>query len=196
MQTIESVQAATRVSDGDYPRRARIVPADLSQGIESIDGSWLVLQTAFPLATQLDLRDRFGAWSYVPLRKVRKYSYGEPDGWTDELLFKGYAFVRATESQFEDCRRARFAWGAVPVPNQSQLTSELLAVQRMLAINPRVEVATGIIPGAKVKILDGPYRGQEGVIIRKDTRDLFAVMVSMLGGALMTDVSASRMEMV
>jgi transcription antitermination factor NusG len=171
----------------------RVAPA---QSIAESFGTWLVLASPGPLATQLDLRDRYGVWSYVPLREFRRYRNGEKNGWDTQPLFGGYVFARAPAEIVCEAKRARLVYGSVPVANQEKLTSELAAVERMLSISPRVEFSTNFIVGVKVKILDGPYRGQVGNIITKDKRDLFAVLLrESLGGAVMTDIAASRMEL-
>jgi transcription antitermination factor NusG len=176
---------------GRNPRRARAEFIPISES----SGTWLVLGTLYPVATQLDLRDRFGLWSYLPLREFRKYANGRLNGWTTEPLFKGYLFVRADDAVVHESRRARLVHSFLPVPDQSKLTRELLAVERVLGINRRVEFVTDFIPGVKVRISDGKFRGFEGFIISKDKRNLFSVEVSVLGGAVMTDVAAGRMEL-
>lgn len=167
------------------PPLAHIDPID----IETWPGVWVVLQSSGPFATQLSLRDRWGVRSFVPTVEQK------PNGrWVTVPLFPGYVFAKPDLELVVETRRARLVWGYVPVPNQDQLTRELIDIRRMVAANPRAFLVENIVAGQEVRITRGPLRGSVGTVESLGGDHTFSVRLSMFGSCVAWKIAWSDLE--
>jgi len=117
--------------------------------------------------------------------------------WTDrkkkitEPLIKGYIFIFADEKERNisleqfSIVRCIFDNGRPAVIPKWQMEN----LKNFLRKDENVIVNSGIVPGAKVKILDGPFEGVIGVIKQEAKGKTIAVNIELLNRSVITQIS-------
>lgn len=116
---------------------------------------------------------------YLPQVEQKKKSSGRTH--TSHLpLFPGYIFIRRVNGLRETLWRTSAVVNMLEVPDQVQLTGELLQVRELQArgalLTPHVELA----PGDAVRIEDGAFRGYSGIVMRERGSMRLIISVSIL----------------
>jgi transcription antitermination factor NusG len=95
-------------------------------------------------------------------------------------LFPGYVFFRGQE----EARRAAFSSGVVvrllPIADPERLNAELMQLKRLQDAGATLVPFVPLEVGESVRIVDGPFRGYSGVIVRESSQLRLLVSVSML----------------
>lgn len=95
-------------------------------------------------------------------------------------LFPGYIFLRRVEGLRQTLWRTSAVANMIPVPDQAQLTAELLQIRQLQAsgavLTPRVDLA----PGDSVRIKEGAFSGYSGVVVEERGSLRLIVSVSIL----------------
>ncbi len=103
-------------------------------------------------------------------------------------LFPGYVFFRGGAAERQAALRSNLLVRVLEVPNQQQLGHELGQLRALqnagLSLVPLVEFR----PGDRVRIVDGPFRGHDGVILRGEEKPRLVVSVSMLRRAVAVEI--------
>jgi len=91
-------------------------------------------------------------------------------------LFPGYIFLRRVKNLRQTLWRTSAVANMIEVPDQAQLTAELLQIRQLQAsgavLTPRVDLA----PGDSVRIRHGAFSGYTGVVMEE--RGLLRLIVS------------------
>jgi len=116
---------------------------------------------------------------YAPQREKRTRRHGR--SFVSYLpLFPGYVFLRAGGEE-----RAR-VWGSnvvvrmIDVPDQDLLGAELAQIQRLQSAGARFAPARPLDAGERVKVVDGPFEGYLGIVVRESGAERLLVSVSLL----------------
>lgn len=92
-------------------------------------------------------------------------------------LFPGYIFLRRVDGLWETLWRTSAIANIIAVPDQAQLTAELLQIRQLQArgaiLTPRVDLA----PGDTVRVTEGAFSGYIGVV--KQERGSLRLIVSL-----------------
>jgi transcriptional antiterminator NusG len=95
-------------------------------------------------------------------------------------LFPGYIFLRRVDGLRETLWRTSAVANMIVVPDQAQLTAELLQIRKLQAsgavLTPRVDLA----PGDAVRITEGAFSGYAGTVVEERGSLRLIVSVSML----------------
>lgn len=95
-------------------------------------------------------------------------------------LFPGYIFLRRVEGLRQTLWRTSAVVSMIDVPDQAQLTAELLQIRQLQAsgavLTPRVDLA----PGDAVRIKEGAFSGYTGVVLEERGSLRLIVSVSIL----------------
>lgn len=95
-------------------------------------------------------------------------------------LFPGYVFVRRVDGLRQTLWRTSAVANMIEVPDQAQLTAELLQIRQLQAsgavFTPRVELA----PGDTVRVTEGAFSGYIGVVTEERGSLRLVVSVSIL----------------
>lgn len=108
-----------------------------------------------------------------------------------EPVLKGYIFIFADEKERElslqqlSIVRCLFDNGCPAVIPEWQIDN----LKKFLNHESDVIVHSGIVPGAKVKILDGPFAGVVGVIKNEAKGKTIAVNIELLNRSVLTQIS-------
>ncbi|MEP6801189.1 MAG: transcription termination/antitermination NusG family protein [Acidobacteriota bacterium] len=99
-------------------------------------------------------------------------------------LFPGYVFFRGTEPQRHDALRSNLIVRTLPVQEQHVLTQELLQLRRLQQSGASLVPYPDLSSGDPVRVVEGPFKGYTGVVVREAGRLRLIVSVSMLKSAV------------
>lgn len=98
-----------------------------------------------------------------------------------EPLFPNYVFIRG-------CHEARYravCTGSVsrwmPVPNPHALVTDLRQIRQLILTGAPLAPERRLVPGQKVRVKSGPFKGFEGTIVRREKEIRLMVYVRYMG---------------
>jgi transcriptional antiterminator RfaH len=95
-------------------------------------------------------------------------------------LFPGYIFVRRVDGLRETLWRTSAVANMLQVPDQGQLTSELLQIRQLQASGAILTPIDELVPGDVVRINEGVFSGYTGVVMKERGSLRLIVCVSIL----------------
>jgi transcriptional antiterminator RfaH len=96
-------------------------------------------------------------------------------------LFPGYLFAFVDEFEQHRCFRAADRISRImPVPDESQLVSDLINVKRLIESGAPLSVESRIQVGQDVRVKAGPLAGLEGYVLRRRCQTILFVAVNFL----------------
>jgi transcription antitermination factor NusG len=95
-------------------------------------------------------------------------------------LFPGYIFVRRVGGLRETLWRTSAVANILDVPDQAQLTAELLQIRQLQASGAVLTPSVEIVPGDAVRIEQGSFCGYTGIVIKQRGSLRLIVSVSIL----------------
>lgn len=111
-------------------------------------------------------------------------------------LFPSYLFLHGDSGdRLEAFRGGRLA-SILEVADQRGLDRDLRQIQTMLSSGVPVQSEPSAPVGAKVRIVTGPLKGIEGIVIRRGKKDQFVAVVHFLGRGATVDLQDWQVEQV
>lgn len=149
----------------------------------SLQKSWFALYTKprheFKAKEYLDSIE---LESYLPtITTVRKWSDRKKK--VTEPLFKGYIFVNCNELERFDALQHEAIINTICFEGKPAKIPDwqIENLQKMLAENHSVIVGDMLCEGTKVKIVEGPFAGVEGIVCQTDDRGkIFGITIDLL----------------
>jgi transcriptional antiterminator RfaH len=114
----------------------------------------------------------------------------------EKPLFPGYLFLRMLPSQRQRIYQSNKLANLLDVVDQQALESQLNAVMRALESGLEVRLAPEIGVGKRVRILDGPLRGIEGVVEERDGASRVLLQIEFIAQAASVRLDADHLELV
>ena len=93
-------------------------------------------------------------------------------------LFGGYLFLFATEDERIDALKTNCVSRMLQVYDNEKLVNELLDLHRLIESGAPLTVEKRLQPGRPVRIISGPMKGIEGVVIERRGKDRLLVAVN------------------
>ena len=156
---------------------------------------WLVLRTRSHQENTVELgllQKQINA--YLPRHQVARRRANGGRAFIDMPLFPGYIFVQPRIDQFESMRYIRGSCGVIfsgdkpAVMPQKDLDAVRILVDSGtdLAVNPR------LMPGQRVEVVDGPFMGVQGELIRIKGEDRLVINAPLLSSSVSVEVDADH----
>jgi transcription antitermination factor NusG len=161
------------------PKESDIFPEDLFE-LPVEDAPWEIAhlrsrQEKTVARLLLDGRKPF----YLPQVKQTKKTSGRT--FVSHLpLFPGYIFLRRVQGLRETLWRTSAVVKLLEVPDQAQLTCELLQIRQLQARGAVLTAQAGLLPGDAVRITDGVFSGYHGIVLEERGALRLIVSVSTL----------------
>ena len=95
-------------------------------------------------------------------------------------LFPGYVFVRASGERRDFVWQSGVVVRLIDPPDASRLHVELEQLRRLQEAGARLLPCAGIDPGEPVRVVEGPFEGYLGVVLRERGEERLLVSVSLL----------------
>ena len=135
---------------------------------------------------------------FLPIQKVMR-QWSDRKKKVDAPLFNSYIFVRIEEYRIVDVLKIPgVSWNIKHNGKPAFLREkEYELINRYIETGLFIETSNKLDDfklGEKVKILDGPLRGMEGVLLKRNTQDLFTIFIDSLSYSLSVQVESSILE--
>ncbi|MEO8429907.1 MAG: transcription termination/antitermination NusG family protein [Acidobacteriota bacterium] len=99
-------------------------------------------------------------------------------------LFPGYVFFRGRETERHHVLRSNLIVRTLPVEEQDVLTAELRQLRELQQSGASLIPVPDLLPGDPIRVVEGPFKGYTGVVVREAGRLRLIVSVSMLKSAV------------
>ena len=125
---------------------------------------------------------------YLPLVTRKSLSRGRTRV-AQVTLFPGYVFVCGTEEDRLSVLRTNRALTVRPAPDGERLRADLRRFYELISAGAPLLPEARLIAGERVRVKAGPFRDQEGIVIRRNgkTRLLIAIDYLQQGASLEVD---------
>lgn len=160
---------------------------------ESLANPWMVLRTRSRHENKVEFElQQKQIVAYLPKLRVSRSCQGRKRV-VEMPLFPGYVFVRPRQDQFEGIRYIRGSCGLVVSDGKPGTLSaqNIHAIQTMVESGAELAVDPALVTGSRVRIVDGPFMGIEGVLVSNKDQEHLVVNVDMLGSSVRVQVGRS-----
>ena len=120
---------------------------------------------------------------YLPQRELAKKRGGRRFV-SYRPLFPGYFFFRGCDSQRAAVLRSHVVVRLLEVPDQDLLTRELRELRALQEAGATLVPYVPMAPGTSVRVIEGPFSGYTGSVLREQSRLRLIVSISMLRQAV------------
>jgi transcription antitermination factor NusG len=130
---------------------------------------------------------------YLPLREELKV-YQRRKVQVEKPVFPGYVFVGYTEEQRVLMLKSNLIVRVLEVDDQGLFLHELEQIRRALLVDTTLGACAAFTEGLPVRIIDGSFRGIEGIVhsVRGATR--VVLNVDMIGQGVAVEVETDYLE--
>lgn len=137
------------------------------------------------------LRDR-GIAHYLPQCEHWTRSGGK-DRCAFVPLFAGYVFVRGDTNTRSAVRRTDLMVDALEAPDQDTLATELATLHTLQRTGAPLVPWPYLAAGDEVEIVDGPFKGHRGKVLREKGKLHLIVSVTLLRQSVATELDRSEL---
>lgn len=132
--------------------------------------------------------------SFLPLARVER-KWGRRRAQLRIPLFPGYLFMCGGEDERLAAIQTNRVARVIDVCNQERLRESLAYIRQMVESPRPVDLYPGIRKGRRCRVVRGPLRGLEGVVLRRQGVFRVFVAVDVLGQSAEAEVDGSFLEM-
>ena len=111
-------------------------------------------------------------------------------------LFPGYVFFRGTADQRVTALRSNLIVNTLVVTDQRLLSEELLQLRRLQESGASLVSHPPLVPGDAVRIVDGPFQGYTGVVVRDVQRLRLVIAITMLKKAVAVEFDRDVLDLI
>ncbi len=128
--------------------------------------------------------------TYLPLLETT-HRYGGRIRRFSKPLFTGYVFALTGGRARTLLRQNRYVANLLETSRQAELVQQLRDIYRALAAGRTVQVEEYFESGRRVRIIGGPLRGVEGVIVRRKNETRVLLKVDLIRQAVSVEVNTA-----
>ena len=129
---------------------------------------------------------------YLPLRE-RTHTYGQRRRIFSSPLFPGYVFCCGSVQDRIWLRQNQHVANLLEVADQQALLTQLRQVELALAGGHIIEVLPYLEAGKRVRVIAGPLKGLEGVVVRGKGTSRIVLNVDMIQQAIVTEIDGDSL---
>lgn len=164
---------------------------------------WVALYTKPRAEKKVDANlKKQGFESYLPLhRQLHKWS--DRNKWVEVPLFSSYVFVRIVSKQIDLVKKVEgvatiVAFGPTRDTIGFVSDEEITNIRRLLATEMEIYVkrTEHLKKGSRVRIIEGPLKGMEGILLKDCTEGNFSVKVDTLSAYIVCQMEKDFLELV
>jgi transcription antitermination factor NusG len=111
-------------------------------------------------------------------------------------LFPGYVFFRGSADERLTAVRSNLVVSTLTVLDQGLLSEELLQLRRLQEAGASLVTHAPLAPGDAVRIVDGPFEGYTGVVVREASRLRLVIAITMLKKAVAVEFDREALDLV
>ena len=175
-------------------RPAPTAADEVAPAIDRFEGRWWLVHTKprneKALAEELARRN---IDCFLPLAYVKR-RYGRRTIAVHIPLFPGYLFLNGGEDERYATLMTHRAVNVIDVANQTGLAAELRNIHRATTSGEPVDVYPGLHRGRRCRVVRGPFKGLEGVVLQRRDPCRVYIGVEILGQSVQVDIDAALLE--
>jgi transcriptional antiterminator RfaH len=137
---------------------------------------------------------QIGIGYYLPLSKQRQRSKNR-SRFSVIPLFTSYLFIKCNSSQRLETYKTNRIIRAIEVVDQDLFRRELNAVHTVLSNRDVTTSNCDFKKGKKVRIVEGPLSGVEGLVLQRKNKKELVVQVASIHQALRVDIEFDKVEL-
>ena len=161
--------------------------------------NWYVFYTS-PRSEKVVLKELIirGYKAFLPTTKTLSVWKNGQKKMIEKVLFPSYIFVYAKENELHNIRQipkiSNFIHnGGKP----SKIDNRCIeGINQMMNLNQEIIIEYDFCQGEKVRIIDGPLAGQEGVLLTKKSKARFGIQLKDINQTVFVDICTSKLEKV
>jgi transcription antitermination factor NusG len=111
-------------------------------------------------------------------------------------LFPGYVFFRGSGEERVTALRSNLIVSTLTVQDQRLLSEELLQIRRLQEAGASLTSHAPLAPGDAVRIVEGPFEGYTGVVVRESARLRLVIAITMLRKAVAVEFDREVLDLV
>lgn len=127
---------------------------------------------------------------YLPVHR-RTHRYGARERTFEHPLFPGYAFCLVEDAGARWLAQNRYVANLLEVDDQAKLVQQLRQLQAALGAGLWAEALPYLESGRRVRVVAGPLRGLEGLVVRVKGQDRIVLNVDMIRESVAVEVDSS-----
>ena len=109
-------------------------------------------------------------------------------------VFSGYLFFMASDQERHIAFRSNHIARVIEVQDQSRLIRELRQIRQVLSLDTQVYPYHFISKGQQVRMVRGPLKGLEGIVVKKASRYRLVLSVSELMQSVLVEIDSEQVE--
>jgi transcriptional antiterminator RfaH len=162
--------------------------------LAALRGTWWVAHTRArnEKALAWDLLGR-GVGYFLPMRERVFFSGGRRRRGLLPL-FTSYVFFCGNDDDRLAALRTNRVCRTLDVADQNRLVDELTAIEKALLGQAVLEPYAGVAIGQRCRIVAGPFRDIEGVVVERGSRARLVLNVGLLGQGAAMEIEADLLE--
>ncbi len=129
--------------------------------------------------------------TYLPVKKTIKQ-------WSDrkkeitQPLFPGYVFIYATEKERLISLEEKQVVCSLCDAGKPAVVPEwqIDSLQKMIIVNPEINVIEGLYKGLEIEINSGPFQGIRGVVVEIDSKNHLAISIELINRTVIVNLPA------
>jgi len=130
---------------------------------------------------------------FLPL-VAKPYRNNGRTRWSVIPLFSGYVFFRGARIERYKALQTGHIARVIEVAEQERLIRELRQIEKVVLMDAPLEPFPFAKVGERVRIVDGPFEGLEGIIERRKGSDRLILSVDVITQAVALEIDADRVE--
>lgn len=155
---------------------------------------WVVVHTRPRCEKKLDeAARRQNMLTYLPVHQ-RTHQYGARERTFTSPMFPGYIFAYPGVEGRRWLVQNRHVANLLEVPDQRSLVGQLRQLQMALQSGHLMEVLPYLESGRRVRVLAGPLRGLEGMIVRVKGQTRMVLNVDMIRESVAVEIDSSMLS--
>jgi transcription antitermination factor NusG len=109
-------------------------------------------------------------------------------------LFPGYVFFRGRLTERQTALRSELLVRVLEVGDQTLLNGELTQLRGLQLAGVPLTPLPDLVPGDAVRVVEGPFRGYNGIVVREQARLRLVVSVTMLRKSVAVEFDRETIE--
>jgi transcription antitermination factor NusG len=132
---------------------------------------------------------------FLPVTKSLRFWKNRQKKWIEQVLFPGYIFVNAQESELHKIARTSRIVTYIHIGGKPSIipSKEIEGIRKMLNLGESISVETNLKEGEKVRIIEGPFIGHEGILLQQKGKSRFGIQLKEINHAIFVDICTSAL---
>jgi transcription antitermination factor NusG len=133
---------------------------------------------------------------FLPMTKEFKVWKNRQKKWIDRVLFPGYIFVNTQQYELYKIKQLPKVVTYIHISGKPTTVSDnvIQGIKKMISLGNDIAVLNDFCEGEKVKIVQGPLSGHEGILIQHKGKTRFGIQLNDINQTVSIDICINSVE--